>query len=262
MYVPSSLATPAAPLVIALHGGLGNGVQFADNSRLDGFAEANGFVVAYPDGIGGALGRDDLRTWNAGSCCGQAVVQQVDDVAFVRAMVDTLRADPELGLDGERVVALGHSNGGMMAHRLGCDAADLVAGVGSYGSSVEIEPCVPSQPVSVMAVHGTADTNHPLEGGRGNGVSGSSFAPVAAGIAAFAQADECSDEPETSTQGDLTTEEQTACDDGVFVRLVTIAGASHAWPGGTGPSAAVVGPAYADYDASFEIVAALLVAPR
>jgi hypothetical protein len=53
LYVPSSLAAgDLASLLVALHGGLGSSAQFATNSGFDELAEANGFIVVYPDGIG------------------------------------------------------------------------------------------------------------------------------------------------------------------------------------------------------------------
>ncbi|TEX51962.1 MAG: hypothetical protein B7C55_02850, partial [Actinomycetales bacterium mxb001] len=50
LFVPAGL-TGRAPLLLALHGGLGSGVQFETNSGFDGLATANGFIVAYPDGV-------------------------------------------------------------------------------------------------------------------------------------------------------------------------------------------------------------------
>ena len=66
LYLPTQRADDA-PLVLALHGGTGNGEQLAQTSGYDGLAEANGFVVAYPEGTPTALGPRQL-VWNAGGC--------------------------------------------------------------------------------------------------------------------------------------------------------------------------------------------------
>ena len=51
LYVPQSLPRrTAVPLLVALHGGLGSGSQFEQNSGFDGLAEANRFIVVYPNG--------------------------------------------------------------------------------------------------------------------------------------------------------------------------------------------------------------------
>ena len=73
LHVPPAVSahpkTPVA-LVVALHGGLGNGTQLANTSQLDAEADRLGFVVAYPEGrlLTGAGGLT-VRTWNGGGCC-------------------------------------------------------------------------------------------------------------------------------------------------------------------------------------------------
>ena len=162
--MPASLpAGEAVPLVIGLHGGIGSGVQFADNSRFDKLAEANGFLVVYPDGVGTGLGGDDLRTWNAGACCGSAARQDVDDVAFLSALIDELAG--RYRIDADRTYALGHSNGAMMSYRLACELSDKIVAIGMVSGSRTLDACEPSQPVSVIQVHGTGDQNVPIEGG-------------------------------------------------------------------------------------------------
>src|SRR5579872_2189199 len=52
VYVPADLM-PGAPLVIVMHGGGGDGpyMRMSTGFEFDMLADANGFVVAYPDGI-------------------------------------------------------------------------------------------------------------------------------------------------------------------------------------------------------------------
>ncbi|MEZ5235757.1 MAG: alpha/beta fold hydrolase [Acidimicrobiales bacterium] len=155
---------PPAPLLLALHGGGGTGTQFEQQSRFDELAEANGFLVAYPDGTG--IGRFERgRVWNAGRCCGPAAdgSDDPDDVAFLAAVIDDIASGH--AVDRDRVVITGHSNGSMMALRFACERADLVAGVASQaGPLVTDGACQPSRPVPVLALHGTADANVPYAG--------------------------------------------------------------------------------------------------
>ena len=58
--------------------------------RLIQLAEANGFLVVFPDGVGLGPNADKFRTWNGGYCCGTAVKQNVDDVAFISALIDAI----------------------------------------------------------------------------------------------------------------------------------------------------------------------------
>ena len=153
LVVPSSHARPA-PLLVALHGGLGSGAQFARSSGFDALASANSFIVAYPDGVGRAPdGSGGVRTWNGGRCCGAAAAHNVDDVAFIRLLVADVES--KYPVDAHRVYASGHSNGGIMALRLACEAADLFAGVGVQSASTvaAAQRCTRAPTVTVPTDH-------------------------------------------------------------------------------------------------------------
>src|SRR4029077_20342088 len=86
LYVPASLPKDRpVPLLVALHGGTGWGTQFEQQSGFDGLAEANQFLVVYPDGVKQPGTTADGRVWNGGACCGIASRQDVDDVGFISA---------------------------------------------------------------------------------------------------------------------------------------------------------------------------------
>jgi polyhydroxybutyrate depolymerase len=245
LYVPSSLpADSAAALVIALHGGLGTPEQFAENSRFDQAAEAHGFLVVYPEGIG--------RTWNGGACCGQAARQNIDDVAFISALIDHLRQG--FDIDPNRVFATGHSNGAIMSFRLACELSDKIAAIGAVAGSLEVSTCSPASPVAVLAIHGDADQNHPVDGGMGpNSIAGVPFASLASSMEALRKANGCSAATDTSREGAVTTSAWRGCRPGGETEQRIIAGASHAWPGATRAGAGIVGPPSQALDATEEV---------
>ena len=74
------------------------------------------------------------RAWNAGSCCGSPARTPIDDIGFVLAVLDAVAA--EYNLDPDRVYATGFGNGGMMAYRLGCEAADRFAAIAPVVSAL------------------------------------------------------------------------------------------------------------------------------
>jgi polyhydroxybutyrate depolymerase len=232
---------------------------------LDGLAESNRFLVVYPDGIGPESGAR-LRSWNAGTCCGAAVQQKVDDLGFVRRVIDTVRASRAV-LPGH-VYAIGHSNGGMLAYRIACELADQVAAVGVQSGTMAIAACPPAAPVSLLHLHGTADENVPIGGGSGaRSVAGVDFPPAQPSAGAVARADGCTDPPVTSVDGgnpDLTISTWTGCAAGTGVSFVAVAGASHAWMGhDRGPLAeGLVGEPYPDLDASRALWAFVSAHPR
>jgi polyhydroxybutyrate depolymerase len=267
LYVPSSLAAGGrAPLLVALHGGFGSSEQFAAQSGFDELAEANGFIVVYPDGISARPDGSGPQTWNGGYCCGPAVREDVDDVGFIRQLLDTLAAD--LPIDPARVVAVGHSNGAILAYRLACELSDRIVGIGVQAGSLGVDACTPSQAVSVIHLHGTADTNTPIDGGIGSGFAGVEFRPARAAVEAMAAVDGCNGEPGSSTDPsnpDLTVTTWSGCGGGAEVRYVVVDGATHAWMGRPAASAAatsLAGEPYSNLDASRATWSFLAAHPR
>jgi polyhydroxybutyrate depolymerase len=266
MYVPSQLpADGPVPLVLAFHGGFGWGDQFATTNHIEGLAESNGFVVVHPDGV--KIPNQPGGVWNGGVCCGIAAREDVDDVAFVDALIDRIEAEQDI--DPARVFALGHSNGGIMSYRLACELSDRIAAVGVVAGTLGIDSaaCEPEQPVSVIHVHGDADNSLPIDGGIGrDSLAGVAFPPPHDGFATLADAAGC---PEATGEAeaagdnpDLTIERRQPCEDGTAAEFVTIAGGPHAWPGGTPRMQPRTGAGYEGYDATAEIVSFLLSHPR
>lgn len=231
LVVPSG-AVPAGgwPLVVGLHGGLGSGEQFARNSRFEAAAEDANFVAVFPDGVS--------RTWNGGGCCGAAARDNVDDVGFLAALIESLQAT--LPLDPARTFMTGHSNGGIMAFRFGCERPELVRAIGSVAGSLETGECAGGAPVDLLAIHGDSDQNHPLEGGQGpRSIAGVPFTSQADSLALWVEGFGCGREPETSTEGALTRTTWSGCEGGTTATLLVIAGADHPWPGSEPPRIAL-----------------------
>ena len=234
LYVPSSLAgSGEVPLVVGLHGGLGSGEQFAADAYFDAQAERGGFIAVYPDGIERRVVA--ARTWNGGGCCGYAMEQGVDDVGFLVALIEELSAD--LPIDRERVYATGHSNGAIMSYRLACERADLVAAIAVYAGALEVE-CEPSEPVSVLEIHGGADEHIPIGGGQGpKAITDTEYHSLEYTVSVWSAINGCHAEPVIVDAGALLTSIWEGCAEGVALQTIVIDGASHSWPGGapTGP---------------------------
>lgn len=217
-FLPPDLPGTPVPLVVMLHGGFGSGEQAQQDYGWDTVAAAHGFAVVYPDGVD--------RAWNAGGgCCGRAGRDGVDDVAFVRAVVDAVAAHRPI--DRRRVYATGISNGGMLAYRLACDT-DLFAAI-APDSATRLGDCPHPARTSVLHLHGTADTRVRFGGGPGEGIAGIDGPPVTAVVDGWRAVDGC-DPAVTTVAGPVTTA-RSACPDGREVELRTIDGAGHQWPG-------------------------------
>lgn len=267
LYVPNGLPKGPVPLLVALHGGLGSGVQFEQNTDFDGLAQANHFLVVYPDGTPTALGPTHL-VWNAGGCCGlaQASRENVDDVGFIEALVSHLEA--RYHVDRSRVFVTGHSNGALLAFALVCADARGIDAIAVQAGALLVSPCHPAEPVSALEIHGTDDQNIPINGGKGaRDVSGTTFPPPVDALETVAAADGCTATPVTS--GDpvnraVTVESWSGCDDRTSVEWLKVAGANHAWMGhpGTPGSAVLVGQPYMGFDSSAAVWSFLAAHPR
>ena len=224
----------ARPLVLAFHGGGVNAETMIYFSGLSEKADEAGFIVVYPDGTGRV---PRARTWNAGNCCGHALHHGIDDVAFVRALLDEL--ERTVAIDPRRVYATGMSNGAMMSYRLASELADRFAAIAPVAGPMAIDQCQPSRPVSVIHFHGTADEYTPYQGGKGpRSQSQTAFHSVDYTIGAWVAANGCSSEP-TITHLPARAVDGTSVvqrvygpgREGAEVVLYTIDGGGHTWPG-------------------------------
>ena len=224
-------------LVINLHGAGMTGQQQADVTDYNTVADRYGFVVAYPDGID--------TTWADGRGASLPDRQRVDDVGFLSALIERLSHD--YGVPPGRVFVTGMSAGAFMANRLVCERADLVTAIapvsGTLGAAM---PCSPSRPVSVMAVHGTADPVVPYDGGIMNGRGGTSDIVSAPALAErWREMDRCPGPlvGDPAAAGEVQEMTATGCADNTEVTLVRINGGGHTWPAGRfSLPADVVGP--------------------
>jgi len=206
VFVPPGLDTSRpTPLVLSFHGLNSSAYAQLEMSGLNVTAQARSFIVAYPEGTDGS--------WNGGDCCGEARRQQIDDVGFARAVVQDTSS--RLCVDTRRIYATGMANGAMLAHRLACEASDLVAAVAPVSGGLFVQDCRPERPVSVMAINGTADEVM-------------AFSIAESSHRSWQLFDQCRLGAETE-QGRCTTNRE--CPGSAKVSLCRLEGVGHCWPG-------------------------------
>jgi len=193
---------PRPGLVVDLHPSGANGFWEEATTRLHGQAERQGWIIAYPDGA--------------------------DNVASLAGLIDHLEATENV--DPDRVYVIGLSRGGITAYRAACElslriaAIAVVAGnMADQHGDVRGAGCRPQRPVSLLAIHGTADSAIPIAGGG-------RFAPFTDVIGYWRELDGCgADGAVTSTGSSTDTTWQ--CRTGTQVRSIVVTGAGHTFPG-------------------------------
>jgi polyhydroxybutyrate depolymerase len=230
LYIPAKARTAVSvPVVLVFHD---SGSQPEIIAAVTGFntkADAEGFVVVYPRGTSNR--QAPLRfSWNGGLCCGSAQKDNIDDVGFLRVLLDDLAG--VVSVDMRRIFATGMYNGALMSYRLGCEMADRIAAIGPVSGTQNLPACRPNQPVSVVHFHGTADPVAPYDGGIGKWSKNLSFTSVEDTIKFWVTADQCPGTVTREESGPIVHESYAPCSNGTAVELYTIQDGTHTWPGG------------------------------
>jgi polyhydroxybutyrate depolymerase len=156
LHVPASYrpGTPT-PLVLLLHGYSVSGLVEDLYMGFTALSDARGFLYAHPDGT---VDSKKNHFWNATDACCNVDGSKVDDSAYLSDLIAAIGA--AYSVDPKRIFLAGHSNGGFMSYRMACDHADQIAAIASLAGAMWLDTskCKPAAPVSVLEIHGTADT--------------------------------------------------------------------------------------------------------
>lgn len=227
VHVPASYTgRTAVPLLLDLHG---FSSYAADERRYSGQlreSDQRGFIAVWPEGI--------ALSWNAYGCCAAGDAAGIDDVGFLRKVIVAMK--DRANIDATRVFVTGISNGGGMAQRMACEAADLVRSVASVSFPLNTDRCSPAKPIGVTAIAATGDETisyygHPSSVpplpadtlGVPLGVQGARES-----LAGWKVRNGCSDDlTRIQLASDVRVEDYRTCNGGVRTGLVTVIGGKH-----------------------------------
>ena len=230
-------ANSRLPIIIYLHG-LGTLISEGVPARFDiPFAllpELPSTLVVHPQGVDRRWDSIPARikTWQrlAGTDG-----KPVDDIAFLRALIDHLAAD-ENG-DPTRVYVAGVSSGGFLVPRIACEMGDKVAAVADVIGTARqavFKDCN-AHPVPFALIASTTDDTNPYAGASGSELTRIASAPDTAFF--FAKHDGCSTRIETPLPHlDLTLPSTVSlsrfsdCDEGSEVLFYRVDGSAHSVP--------------------------------
>lgn len=232
VFVPTGYdAAAATPLVLLLHGYTASGNVQEAYFKFEPLAESRGFLYVHPDGTVDARGE---QFWNATDACCAFGPNPPDDAAYLMAIIEQVSA--EYNVDPKAIFLAGHSNGGFMSYRMACEHADTIAGIASLAGATfaDTPDCTPSEPVSVLQVHGTSDETITYDGGS---IVGSDYPSARQTVESWVAYNGCDTTPTITADaldldGGIDGSESDAeafsgCDLGAVVELWTIDGGSH-----------------------------------
>jgi polyhydroxybutyrate depolymerase len=258
IFVPSSYSPDVdAPLVVNMHGLTLNRSFQMTASGMNAVAEQEGFLVAYPDAVGG--------DWSGPQ----------DNIGFIDLLIDDVSS--QYSVDSSKVYATGFSQGGAMSYILSVAMPDRFAAIASVSGPRVVAagdvlfppdvPTTPDRPFPLLHIHGTGDPIVPYSGG--SGFMGVQFPPAEQIVAEYVRNNggdatpTIVDLPNTNTT-DGTTVQKWTYDGGTYldsagnsreaeVLLYRIAGGGHNWPGDSTAWPGWASPVNFDISASTEI---------
>ena len=142
------------------------------------------------------------------------------DTEWISSVIDEVRTAQNIA--PARIFMTGTSGGGTLSYRVACDLSNKVAAIASISGDDVVPGCRPAAPISVMEVHGTADTAIPY-----NGSPGRLSTPQV--IAKWRGIDGCTQQSQVANVQKAKDEIWQTCKAKTAVELVTVNGGGHGW---------------------------------
>jgi polyhydroxybutyrate depolymerase len=221
------------PLVLAFHGRNIDAEAMVRLSGMNDAADRHGFIVAYPNG---RVDRTGGRFWWV-DYTPDAVVTGSQEIPFVESLLAELQG--AFGIDPTRVVAAGFSNGAILSYALARWRSELFPRVAGVAGLADFGPFTIERRLDMLHIHGTRDRFVPYEGGKtARKDVPIDFPPVPDMLARWLEATGCVQLSGQSSLIDPADPSMTIRDElygpgrrGGHVRIVTIEGGGHTWPG-------------------------------
>jgi polyhydroxybutyrate depolymerase len=251
LYAPEKAHNKPLPLVLMLHGTGSSAVWTLEETRWQDLAEREGFLLLVPEGT-----RADQEqppgflknplVWNDGAVRPGLGQPDSDDVAFIDELLDdVLNVFP---VDARHIFVTGFSNGAGMTFRLGTELCHRFRALAPVAGLCSVRNPRPMTPLPTLFMIGAADPLIPFDGGEvvlpwlKTRVH---RPPVRDTLERWAEALGCPREPVLVSQEEgVRVEAYGPGREGVQLRVWSIEGLGHHWPGGRGGvSQRLVGPA-------------------
>jgi len=213
VFAPVTALPKSAPVIVMLSGYGSTVAQEESRDQLLPYATAGKAEVVYPVAVG--------MSWNAGGCCGYASTHQVDDLAFLKALV--AKVNP----GGKRAVfVVGYSNGARLAYRVACTDPGLFTGYAMV-KGVPTPSCAPPKPVNLIQLASFDDPEIPYQPGD-HGLKG--VEPVTTLTAQLHAAEKCTARSAAARYGSTVVTTWKSCGNGKLLALALWRVGVHSFP--------------------------------
>ena len=166
LYIPSSYSENyLSPLMFNFHGGNGTSQEQIEISDMRNLADANNFIIVYPQAIADPTDDGSLNWIFKGD-------SDHDDIYFIDAIISELSS--QYSIDIDRIYACGYSLGGEFVYELLCRLNDKIAAgvaVARTMGQYQYENCNPEHPTAIMTILGTEDYESNYNGVIYNGIT-------------------------------------------------------------------------------------------
>ena len=211
---PVKAPPKSAPVIVMLSGIYSTVAQEVSRDYLVPYANYDMAEIVYP------VAYD--QSWNAITCCGVASAKNVNDLAFLKALV--AKVDPG---HARQIYLVGYSNGARMAYRVACDEPALFDGYASVKGG-PTPGCIMRKPVSMIQLAALNDPEVPYKPAP-NGKP-SSQTPMTTLVSDLRTVDKCTGASTRAHSGNMTLTTWTACAGGTRTGFAVWSGGVHSFP--------------------------------
>jgi polyhydroxybutyrate depolymerase len=209
---PVKAPPKSAPVFVVLSGIGSTVAQEIDRDDILPYATANQAEIVYPVAID--------KSWNAITCCGEAATKNVNDLAFLEALVP--RVNPG---DARKVYVVGYSNGARMAYRVACDDPTLFDGYAMVKGG-PTPGCNLRKPVTILQLASKNDPEIPYEPGD-KGIEPLAMTTL---VADLHTAEKCPGKSAVTHSGSMTLTTWSKCENGARVGFAVWKAGVHSFP--------------------------------
>jgi polyhydroxybutyrate depolymerase len=209
---PVATLPKSAPIIVMLSGIAASVDSEVNRDRFVPYVSNGLEELAYPAGY--------QESWNAGGCCGKAATKNIDDVAFLKALVP--QVDPG---HQHPIFLVGYSNGGRMAYRMACTVPGLFDGI-AVAKAMPMPGCVVSQPTTFLQMDATNDPAVAFKPGD----KGRETPAATVEVSRLQAADQCSERSVSSSYPTMTLTTWEDCASGSRLQFAAYTVGSHGFP--------------------------------